>query len=502
MQSLQALGYYHAGLSWQGDCLMNLQPGPPVRLGTVQVLINGEAAQDAAFVELLTHYPLKTGAIFDQGTYDSLKSGIEALARAHGYFDGRWQHHLIELNVQQNRADVHLVYDSGRRYRLGAVEFLHTPVRLKILRRFVPFQPGTPYDADRLMQLNKNLLDTHYFKSVDVQAEPKQAVNHVIPVRVRLSVGKRNNMALGVGFATDIGPRLSANWSRPLLSQNGHSVSVDTQYSRIQSSVQFSYNIPVETTREDTMQVIYGFQRYVILNTVTDSTLFGPQYNLFAANGWREVSYIHWQRNFYSRTDGSTATSNLLLPGFSWTRTISRGGVDPYEGNQQTWQIEGGTNDLLSDTNVLDVHANWRWLQTYLGRHQLLVRFDGGGLWASDWTKIPPTMRFFAGGDQSIRGYGFNSLGPTDNLGNVLGGHYLLVGSLQYGYQWRPHWRPHVFVDAGNAYDSLRDEPTKKSTGFGVSWLSPVGPVSVDLGFGLRDATHPVRLHFYMGPPL
>ncbi len=498
--ALQTLGYYHAHWHWQNGCSLSVQPGPQVKIRNVDIAWSGDASKDPTMNALLRTHAMHPGDALDQSRYEDLKSAMEHLARTRGYFDGNWQQHQIVLDQKDNVADIQLVYRSGSRYRLGKVDFLHSPVRIKVLAHYVPFTPGTPYDASLLMQLNKNLLDTQYFAHVDVQASPDKAVDHVIPVVVTLQTGQRNTLAAGVGYATDIGPRVSFSWNRPLLARSGSSISVQVQYSRIQSLVQASYNIP-EMGTPNSWQLQYGFQRYVIENTVTDSTLFGPQYVRMLASGWRDMTYLHWERNFYSRTDGSTATSNLLLPGISWTRSHSMGGIDPSSGFSQTYQLEGGSTAMLADANLVDIHASWRWLTTLAERNQFLTRLDSGGIWANHWDKIPPTLRFFAGGDQSIRGYGFNALGPTDASGNVLGGHYLLVGSVQYGYQLRPKWRPHIFYDAGNAYDSIHD-PSRSSTGFGVSWRSPVGPITVDVGWGLHDPSRPVRLHFYMGPPL
>ncbi len=502
--TMQTLGYYHANIGFASGndaCIMQVQPGPPVLVQSFNVVVEGQAKDDPSFQALVADLPLKVGDVLDQSLYEKFRVNVDSLARAHGYFDAHWIERVIHLNQDHNTATIIMKFDSGERYRLGAVSFKTPPVSRLLLRHMVPFKPGTPYDASLIMQLNKNLLDSHYFKSVEVLAPQENAVQHVIPVQVNLVAGKRNNMAVGLGYATDIGPRISANWSRPLLTQDGHSVAIDTQFSPVQSSIQATYNIPLAKHPEDALQFLYGFQRYVILGTVTDSTVLGPQITGITDKGWHRLVYLHWNRDDFSRTDGSTGRSNLLLPGMSWTLTHSRGGVDPDWGDQQTYTIEGGSSSLLSDANEMDVHAGWRLLRTLAERHQFFFRLDTGAVASNRWSNIPPTLRFFAGGDQSIRGYGFNALGPTDSQGNVLGGHYLAVGSIQYGYQLRPQWRPHVFFDMGNAYDSLHG-PTRRSTGVGVSWRSPVGPISMDVGFGLLDPSHPVRLHFYMGPPL
>ncbi len=503
-QGLEVLGFEHPHIQVHladRSCRIEGDAGPPTLIRSSVVQWLGDAQHDEAMQALLRAVPWKLGDRLDQTVYEGFKSQVEALAHQHGYFQGHWVRHAIQLDAEHQQASVTLIYDAGQRYRLGAVTFIKSPVAEHLLRTLVPFSPGTPYDANLLMRLNQNLLSSHYFTHVEVQAEHEQAVDGQIPVRVLLTAGQRNTVAAGVGYATDIGPRIILNWSRPLLTEAGHSIDVQTQFSPIQSSIQATYSIPLSQIQDDTLQWLYGFQRYKIINTITDSTILGPQYVVKTATQWRDTFFLHWTRDDFSQTDGTTGRSNLLLPGMTWARSRSRGGVDPSWGDQQVYLLQAANAALGSDANVVDMHASFRLLRTFEEVHQLLFRLDTGAIAASNWANIPPTLRFFAGGDQSIRGYGFNALGPTDSHGNVLGGHYLLVGSIQYGFQWRPRWRPHVFVDAGNAYDSLHGA-TYKSTGFGVSWHSPVGPLSIDLAFGLAHPNHPVRMHFYMGPPL
>ncbi|NNM52733.1 MAG: hypothetical protein HKM02_11015, partial [Pseudomonadales bacterium] len=246
--TMQTLGYYHAEVSFSQEsesCLMQIKPGQPILVHGMSFVVQGQARDDEAFHALSSALPFKVGDVLDQSIYEKFKASVDNLARAHGYFDARWVERVIHLNQDNNTATISMQFDSGERYRLGAVSFKTPPVSKLLLHHLVPFKPGTPYDASLIMQLNKNLLDSHYFKSVEVLAPQEAAVQHEIPVQVNLVVGKRNNMAVGLGYATDIGPRVSANWSRPLLTQDGHSVAIDTQFSPIQSSIQATYNIPL-----------------------------------------------------------------------------------------------------------------------------------------------------------------------------------------------------------------------------------------------------------------
>jgi translocation and assembly module TamA len=147
------------------------------------------------------------------------------------------------------------------------------------------------------------------------------------------------------------------------------------------------------------------------------------------------------------------------------------------------------------------LRAGLRALQTFADNHQIVLSADVGKILTSNFNQVPYNLRFFAGGDQSIRGYDYKSLSPLVN-GYEVGGQNLIVGSLEYNYLFEPKLRGAVFVDAGNAYDNHFTTPTKIGAGFGIRYASPVGPIRVDLAAGVSESSPPIRLVFYIGAPL
>jgi translocation and assembly module TamA len=114
---------------------------------------------------------------------------------------------------------------------------------------------------------------------------------------------------------------------------------------------------------------------------------------------------------------------------------------------------------------------------------------------------VPSSMRFFAGGDQSVRGYSYKSIAPKGDDNKLIGGKYLTVASLEYSYPVRPNWRIATFIDGGTATNDFSEDMLYGS-GAGVAWASPIGPVKVFLGVPLNDDESGLRLHFLMGPEL
>lgn len=196
-----------------------------------------------------------------------------------------------------------------------------------------------------------------------------------------------------------------------------------------------------------------------------------------------------------------TGRSTLLIPSLSFNRTRTDGGVDPSRGYSLRFDVQAGKEELLSDFDFVRVSAAARGLTTLAEDHRFLARVQLGSVNSNAFDSVPPSLRFFAGGDQSVRGYDFRGLSPTNAQGDRIGGRHLIAGSLEYQYEFIERWRAAVFVDHGNAVDSLTD-PLETSLGIGVRWVSPIGPVRLDFARSISDPDQGFRIHFAMGPEL
>lgn len=154
-----------------------------------------------------------------------------------------------------------------------------------------------------------------------------------------------------------------------------------------------------------------------------------------------------------------------------------------------------------SDTNLLYGTVLLKGLTTVWDDHRLLGRIQFGGSATNGYKSIPPSLRFFAGGDQSVRGYDYQSLSPKNSQGDRIGGRYMMAGSVEYQYSVAEKWRIATFIDQGNSFDKLELPSLKTGVGVGVRWVSPVGPIRVDLAHAMNDDGG-IRLHFSMGPEL
>ncbi|AZD61788.1 Outer membrane component of TAM transport system [Pseudomonas chlororaphis subsp. aurantiaca] len=507
-KAAQALGYYQPQISSEvkgGEkprLVLNIDPGEPVHLRNVTIRVDGPAASLKGF-RVPKSDQLKSGAVLNHGHYEDAKRLIQNQASRYGFFSGRFTRQKLAVDPQAGVADIELVYESGPRYALGKVSFAgDTPFDEDLLQRMVPFKAGTPYDSELIAELNQALQSSGYFEGVRVDAAPTAAAAEVIPVAVQLETRKPRTMGLGLGFSTDVGPRAKANWTRHWVNAQGHSYGWEAEISAPRQNVGLFYDIPLDPPLTDKLRFAGGYQNEEISNTDTLSKLLtlGPEWHSKLPSGWQRVISLKWQREEYRLGDDS-GLSTLLMPGISYSYLRSDNRIDPHNGYRLQFDSKVAKEGLGSDTNLLYGTVLLKGLTTVWDNHRFLGRVQFGGSATNGYKKVPPSLRFFAGGDQSVRGYDYQSLSPENSDGDRIGGRYMVAGSVEYQYSIAEKWRLATFVDQGNSFDKLELPNLKTGVGVGVRWISPVGPIRLDLARALDDDGG-IRLHFSMGPEL
>lgn len=512
-KAAQALGYYLAQIDTevrppaQADqsprLIIKIEPGEPVRLRNVTVRIEGPASDMPGF-RVPDSKALRSGAQLNHGLYEDAKRLIQNQASRYGFFSGRFSRQQLAVDPKAGVADIDLVYQSGPRYRLGAVKFTgDTPLDEDLLQRMVSFKPGTPYDSQLIAELNNDLQSSGYFEGVRVDAAPTAAVAEQIPVQVRLDTRKPRTIGLGLGYSTDVGPRGKANWTRHWVNPQGHSYGWETELSAPRQNVGIWYDVPLDPPLTDKLRFAGGYQNEEIAGTDTLSKLLtvGPEWHSKLPSGWQRVISLKYQREEYRLGDDS-GLSTLLMPGVSYSYLRSDNRIDPHNGYRLQFDAQVAKEGLVSDTNLLHGNVLLKGLTTVGQNHRLLGRVQFGGSATNGYkNNIPPSLRFFAGGDQSVRGYDYQTLSPKNSDGDRIGGRYLVAGSVEYQYSLTDKWRVATFVDQGSAFNNLELPNLKTGVGFGVRWVSPVGPLRLDLAKALDDEGG-IRLHFSMGPEL
>lgn len=504
-QASQALGYYNTKISSHVSrkspkLYVYVTLGEPIKLNQVDIDIEGNPEEISVFKKPKSK-DLKPGAILNQGAYDNAKSSIQEQALQYGFFFGVFTKHQLLIDPEQNQADIFLNYLAGPRSRLGSVTFSgsNNPFHKELLDRFVSFQPGIPYNASELAKLNNDLQSTGYFDLVRVTAIPTDQDHLEIPVQVELSAVKSRILETSLGYSTDVGPRAKFSWIRPWINSRGHQLGFSTEVSAVKQNITSWYQIPLKDPLTEKLRFTGGLQHEDVVDTESNLWVLGAEYNKKLHSGWNRTLSLRLMQEDYTIEDESTDTQLYLIPGVNFSYFTSDNNTDPSQGYRLSFDFSTAKKNMLSEVDFFRYNIKAIGLYTFQRRHRILLRGEVGGIQTNNFKDISPSLRFFTGGDQSVRGYGFQTLSPKNKNNKKIGGRYLLVGSTEYQYTFAEHWRAAMFVDKGNAMDSWGDN-LKTGVGVGIRWISPVGPIRVDLARGIEDKS--LRLHFAIGPEL
>ena len=504
-KALQALGYYHSEIRFTtnpGDKLnitLHINAGEPVRIKTSDIQLLGDARSDADFLQLLAQQAPKENAVLHHGQYDGFKSALRNLALRKGYFDARFSQTRLEVAAELNQAFIHLHFDSGTRYKFGAVSFSDSQIEQRRLDALLPFTSGDDYLASKLGELNQTLATTGWFSSILVEGDTDNIQKHHLPINVSLQPERRNIIETGIGYSTDVKARLKLNWQKPWLNKAGHSLRSDLAISDIEQSVEAAYKLPLQSAATDYYQVQLGFRNRDSEDTASrESNLVLERYWLLN-NEWYRTASLRWLYEDFVQADQRDNIS-LIMPGISYNRTEQTGGAMPYSANRLALRVEVSDEAWGSDASFIRLRGRAGWIGSAGDNHRFVTRLDGGAILMETLRKLPPSLRFFAGGDNSIRGYGYETVSPQNAEGELTGGRYMLTGSVEYQYRLSGNWWLAAFTDYGSAWDDTPD--WVQGAGLGVRWASPVGPIRLDFAFGLDRPGSGFQLHFSLGPEL
>lgn len=472
-------------------------PGNPVTMTNVDVNIRSDTR---LFTSILENLPLANGDQLNQQQYEEIKTSLSSRAVEVGFFSARFERSQLFLDLQENTANASIDFDPGERYRFGDVRI--QPVEHlseNFIRRFTNFEDEAYYSSSALIDLRNSLNDSQYFSNVTVTPVLNANQNSQVPITIALEPRPRHVYSVGTGVTTDIGPRLTASYKDRFLNPNGHRLDFGSSVSPIVQSLDLNYTIPMTNPATESLRFSGGFLREDNDTFKSSTFKLSSVYSFINRSNWRQNYFVNFQHDEF-RIDDQDEVADLLIPGMSLTKTRADDALYPTRGWRLFGRIRGASTAVLSNESFLQLDLQSKWIST-IGPGRLLARLDLGSTLVDETTELPASIRYFAGGDQSVRGYQYQSLGPENELGEVLGGKHLIVAAIEYDFNVRENWKLAVFYDAGNAFNDLDDLELKESVGIGVRWLSPIGPIRVDLASAL-DSENKLRLHISMGPDL
>ena len=505
-RALQPFGYYKpvvkSELNKLGEdqwlAVYHIDAGPALPVAKLRLITNEALKLDPEFKKLIDNLPLQQGDIFNHAKYEGIKSSLARLATERGYFNARLIEHRVEVDLKTYGANIYLNYDSGTRFVFGEVKMEQDLLDDSLLRRYIPFKHREPYTLEQLINLQQALNDSDYFSRVEVSPGQVPADSDEIPISVVLQPRKRNRYILGLGYGTDTGARGRFGWEIPRYNEKGHRINSEAKISQIGYALSINYRVPVLNPRTD--QIVYRAGVNNEKTDTSDSTVQTIGSSLSHSRGkWREVIALNYQEEKFVVAD-DRGNSTLVIPSINWSRNWGQGFINTFDGLRFDLGLRGASEDLLSDTAFFQLEGGIKAI-TRLGYNKRLIsRGRLGSTWTDEFNQLPSSVRFFAGGAQSVRGYAYQALGPVDSDGDVTGGRHLMIGSLEYEHYFDNKWGFALFYDAGNAIEEF-NEKLERGAGFGVRWKSPIGPVRIDLANSISQ-DRDWRLHINIGPDL
>lgn len=497
---------------------VKVTPGEPVRVGEIDLSLQGfapnpEQPADKQFdlTALKASWPLKQGAVFRQGDWESAKRSVLRSVVQTRYPRAQLVESQATVDPEKHLANLKVVIDSGPEMRFGEL-------RIEGLKRYPAsvvsnlnqIHPGDYYSEAALQSYQSKLQDTGYFASVEVSADMSAILNEQLdaaamtpaqnasasmaplPLLVRVVENKRKNVSAGVGYSTNTGNRASLTYDD--LSVFGLRMKSALTLETKKQTATGNFYFPV-TPEGYNDSVGASFERSDISGEVTSVT------SMAAKRAWGtplQERNLTLELLTESKTVGgipaSRSTSLPLTYGVTWRKLDNL--LFPTKGYALNAQVGGALLPVLTDEKFIRAYARGVLYLPLGTSSNAIFRSELGGLASGSKNGVPAVYLFRAGGDQSVRGYGYQELGvPVGDA--ITGGRYVATASAEYQYWFKPQYGAAVFYDAGNAGDTISALHPKSGYGIGGRWKSPVGPINVDVAYG--HAVRKYRMHFSLG---
>jgi len=507
-QALQPFGYYSPTIksdlqrsSGQWHARFHVDPGPPTHLRNVLIRVAGPGREDNAIKAALSEIHLAPGQQLDQTAYERAKSSLSEAAYGAGYLQAKYRTHKLRVTPAKAIADIDLELETGPRFYFGKVDIHQSILSPDFIARFVPFQPGEPFDTDKLLALQQALRDSNYFSTIEVHADKDKAgKNHRVPITVDTKPTKPQKYTFSAGFGTDTGPRVGAGIEFRHLNRHGHQFRINGQASRVKNTLAAQYKVPVENVGSDFVDLTGNVIQEHYGDVYSHSYAEGASLNDGWLSGRRHLYFKH-RREIYHFGDQPSRRSELLIPGIAWSRKVADNPQNTTRGYSLELDVHGASDAAISDTSFLQGSINLRTVYPLATRTRLLLHATYAATKSANFDNLPPSERFFTGGARTVRGYAYQSLGPKDSAGNVVGGRYMEVGSVEVDRLLWGNFGMAAFFDAGNVADRMFFG-LKRGVGLGVRYRTPVGMIRLDFAHPLDNPRGGLTIHVSIGPDL
>lgn len=506
-RALEPLGYYQPtvrfkvepdGNNWK--VTIDVEAGRDIRISTVNIDISGPGAGNAEIGKLLARRDLRPATRLNHGTYDKLKADLLRTATGQGFLDARLTRNELTIDKEERRATIALALETGPLYHFGPITVQQDAILDSAMQRLLRIHEGDPYTVDALLRTQYILDDTQYFSSVEIETVERDRERLIVPINVRAKPNQRHRYAASVGYATDTKARGRLTWDNRRVNTSGHRWQVGLIGSGTVDEASFHYIIPVRDIALEKLDFSLLARNEELGDTLSKKNELGAGLTQVLGR-WQRVLFLRLSDETTELPD-STQSDFLLIPGISFSTLPIQPGITTNVLNYSLFaELTGSPSSLGSDASYLRFRFLGERVFKLSDLWNLRLRGELGVSEVADFSELPASQRFFAGGDNSVRGFGLNELSPKDANGNNIGGRHLLVGTVELERRLPRNFGVAVFGDIGNAFDNFGD-PLEYSAGLGVRWHISIASIGVDVAQALSESGLNPRLHLHISTVL
>jgi len=535
---------------WQ--VTITIQPGQPVILTKVDVRVVGPGASSPLFTRITSKLPFHVGERLKQAEYEALKTNLLSTAATYGYLDATLTHHELLVDPAKHTAGITLELATGERYRFGATTIEQHAVKEKLVRRYLRYRQGDPFDLTEVLRTQFALDDTEYFSDLEVLPGTPDRATRTVPVSIRAATSRPNVYSFAGGYATDTGARGILSWQDRRVNSYGHKMSVDLEAAQVTKySLQSRYVIPIGDPAVENLTLAGTVEQQQLADVDARTDSIGPSLTRVTGR-WQTVLFVnavHATGTVQTTAPGALNSSNACIagasgPGAACSTNVTIGiptsdmlvpGVDiasvpkgylgePMFEHGFFAEVRGSPGGFGSNADFIQVHVQLERVFALAPKWHLLLRDEFGATFASHFTQMPPVMRFFAGGEDSVRGFAYNDLSPTQQYclpGNQIcdlakaGGKDVITGTVEFDRDLPRNFGVAAFFDYGNAFNHFGAQCAPVSgpgppqcsgliqygAGLGFRVRLPVLTLGIDIGQPLSQSGGP-RLYINFSPKL
>jgi translocation and assembly module TamA len=552
--ALRPFGYYEPKVEstvtqqGRGDwrVVIDITPGTPVLLDRVDVRVDGPGESDPLFRRILDNLPLHSGDRLSHAAYDAVKADLQRTAATFGYLDARLIRNELVVDPPNHKANIALELETGERYRFGATAIEQHVVNPNLVRRFLRYREGDYYDLTQVLRTQFALDDAGYFANLEVTPQDPDRQALTVPVKIRADPARRHRYSVAGGWATDTGIRGTFGYEDRRINSLGHSLSVSVQASQVQKYFVLSrYRIPVGDPAVENISLNAFVQQQTLADVTAITQSAGVSFT-DVTGGWQHVWQLNGVHTISDNSDPTVVNVNqsrsdeLIVPELNLARVPTGFLGEPLFERPFYATIKASHSALGSQADFIQVHLQAIRVFNLVPKWHLLMRGEIGTTFVKDFNDLPAEYRFFAGGDNSVRGFAYNELSPlegpqcqTNSAGQVVltpngscepkpgyylrtGGKDVLTGTVEVIRELPRNLGVAAFFDYGNAFNSFHKPECvpgatpgtticppfiQYSVGVGLRVLLPVMTLGVDIAQPLSTNAGP-RLHINFSPKL